>query len=64
MKPIFSIIAFLFFSLAPLMAQEYQSPDEVSTNRSVARSRVVSYPTEVLASQHIAEAVQYRTVNL
>ena len=58
MKPIFSIITFLFFSLAPLMAQEYQSPDEVSTNRLVARSRVVSYPTEELASQHIAEAVQ------
>ncbi len=58
MKPIFSIIAFLFLSLAPLMAQEYQSPDEVSTDCLAARSRVVSYPTEELASQHIAEAVQ------
>ena len=58
MKPVFSIIAFLFASLMPLAAQEYQSLDEVAVGRNVARSRVVSYPTAELASQHCAEAVE------
>ena len=64
MKPVFSIIAFLFASLMPLAAQESLAPNEVAAGRNVARSRVVSYPTAELAAEHCAEAVQSQYIRV
>ena len=58
MKPIFSIIAFLFLTLAPFAAQEVHSPEYVAENREAARMKIAVYPSAEEAMAHGSDVVQ------
>ncbi|MBQ3582161.1 MAG: hypothetical protein II976_04330 [Alistipes sp.] len=58
MKSFLAIIAFLLFTLSPLAAQEYASPEYVASGREPARTKVIAYPSAEEAAMRGAGAVR------